>query len=291
MQKTFSYMAREIIIHNEKLFKRPLNIEDIIGTENYGYGISDEHLCLDKGKTSGGPLIVFDNDNIGRGIQIVDLTNKKKLHLALSIPATENDIKMLYRIASRIASLWKAKHIFVEEDKVKLQDIDIYIQHDIDISKNLLKDADKVFEGMDGTLFPCAIFPISFSIAQLQNYASNLEGFSTFLHEKQKIDVYYSTPLFVKLENTVCSVYVAIPDAPFILPNEPKMKFKQESEEFICGESYIFIHNLFAGEKFNKMNFNDFMNKIPSGKKSEFDYNHTLIEPLTTEELQTIFKS
>ena len=55
-------------------------------------------------------MIVFDNDNIGRGIQ-VDLTSKHELHLALSLPATENDVRMLYKLACRIASLWKAKHM------------------------------------------------------------------------------------------------------------------------------------------------------------------------------------
>ena len=74
-------MAREIIIHNEKFIKRPLSIEDIIGSEHYGYGIADEYFRLSKGETSGGTLIVFDNDNIGRGIQ-VDLTSKHELHLA-----------------------------------------------------------------------------------------------------------------------------------------------------------------------------------------------------------------
>ena len=40
-----------------------------------------------------------------------DLTSKHELHLALSLPATENDVRMLYKLACRIASLWKAKHM------------------------------------------------------------------------------------------------------------------------------------------------------------------------------------
>ena len=281
-------MAREIIIHNERLVKHPLNIEYIIGSENYGYGISDDHFRLDIGKTSGGPLIVFDNDSIGRGIQIVDLTNKKKLHLALSLPATENDVKMLYKLAGRIASLWKTRHIWVEDDKVHLQDIDIYIQHDIDVSKSLLKDADEVF-GNEDTLFPCAIMPITFSIAQLQGFASNTKSFSKFLHEKQKLDAYYSTPLFHHVNDRYHVLYVVFDNGHIILPNIPRMSFHSEGKEISCDQSFIVCSNLFPNEKLSKISFTDFLDRIPTEKKSNFDIAHTLIGPMSIEELQSIF--
>lgn len=281
-------MAREIIIHNGQLFKHSLSIEDIIGSENYGYGISDDHFRLDIGKTSGGPLIIFDNDNIGRGIQIIDLSSKKKLHLALAIPATENDVKMLYKLASRIASLWKTKYIFVEEDKVALQNIDIYIQHDIDVSEKLLKDANEVF-GHEEILFPCATIPITFSIAQLQDFASNPEGFGTFLHEKQEIGAYFSAPLFHHVNDMFHVLYVVFDGGHIILPNTPQMSFRSEGKEVSCNQSFVVCSNLFPGEKLSKISFPDFLDRVPAEKKSKFDVVHTLINPMSIEELQSIF--
>lgn len=38
------------------------------------------------------------------------------------------------------------------------------------------------------------------------------------------------------------------------------------------------------------MRFNGFVNRVPSDKKMEFDYKPVLFNPLTSEELQAIFK-
>ena len=40
----------------------------------------------------------------------------------------------------------------------------------------------------------------------------------------------------------------------------------------------------------SKMRFDDFINRVPSEKKTEFDYKHILISLLTSDELQAIFK-
>lgn len=282
-------MAREIIIYNKKFIKRPLNIEDIIGSENYGYGISDEHFRLDIGKTLGGPLMVFDKNNIGRGVHIVDLTNKKELRLSLSVPATENDVKMLYKLASRIASLWNTKHIFVEEEKIDIQDVDIYIQRDIDFSKKLLKDVNETLE-LDKTLFPCAMIPITFSIAQLQDFASDFDSFSTYLHKKQEIGAYFSTPLFNHVNDIFRVIYVVFDDGHIILPNTPQMTLHFEGNNVNCDQSLVVCSNLFPDEKLSKISFTNFMDRVPAEKKSTFDIAHTLIEPMSIEELQSIFR-
>lgn len=140
-------MAREIIIHNASKTKTSLAIVDIIGNDNYGYGVFDQYYRLDMDKISEEFLLVFDNDCKGRGVQIIGLSSNKKLHLGLSLPTTENDIKMLYRLVTRIANLWKANHVLVEEDKVDIKDLDIYVKHDIDMNIKLLRDADNIFTG------------------------------------------------------------------------------------------------------------------------------------------------
>ncbi|MBR0453261.1 MAG: hypothetical protein IIX29_04900 [Bacteroidales bacterium] len=63
--------------------------------------------------------MLFDSDMIGRGIQIVD-SNRHEVHLALSMPATKEDVVMLYEVAIHVANLWKTDSIMVEEDTVSL---------------------------------------------------------------------------------------------------------------------------------------------------------------------------
>ena len=104
------------------------------------------------------------------------------------------------------------------------------------------------------------------------------------------ISAYKSAPLFAQLDDVICSIYVFFDNGAIILPRVPEMKFTQDGEIYTCEESYIFVHNLFEGEKMSKMRFDDFINRVPSEKKTEFDYRHILINPLTSEELQAIFK-
>ena len=282
-------MAREIIIHNASKTKTPLAIVDIIGNDNYGYGVFDQYYRLDIDKISEEFLLVFDNDCIGRGVQIIGLSSNKKLHLGLSLPTTENDIKMLYRLATRIANLWKANHVFVEGDKVDIKDLDIYVKHDIDMNIKLLRDADNIFtsEYID---FPCATNPISFTASQLCNYASDMRDFETFLHEKQSIGAYFSAPLFYEVNGVLNVLYVVFDEGHIILPDTPQMTFRSEEDEVICDNSFVACSNLFPDEKFSRISFVDFLKRVPTEKKSRFDCHHTLVEPMSIEELQEIFK-
>ena len=281
-------MAREIIIRNVAK-KAPLTITDIIGNDNYSYGVFDEHYRIYMDKISEDSLLVFDNDNIGRGVQIIGVGSNKKLHLALSLPTTENDIRMLYKLAARIASLWKANHIFVEADKVDIEDIEIYVQHDIDMNIKLLRDAENIFtsEYID---FPCATNPISFTASQLCNYASDMRNFETFLHKKQSIGAYFSAPLFYEVNDVLNVLYVVFDEGHIILPDTPQMTFRSKGNETVCDNAFIACPNLLPNEKLSRISFGDFMERVPAEKKSRFDCRHTLVEPMSIEELQEIFK-
>ena len=57
-------------------------------------------------------------------------------------------------------------------------------------------------------------------------------------------------------------------------------KYTRDGEVYTCEESYIFVHNLFEGEKISKMRFYDFVDRVPSDKETEFDYKHILVSPL-----------
>lgn len=284
-------MARELFIRNSRLLKKPLSMSDIVSGHKWSYGTLDDHGRLDKGKIdNNGPLIIYDTENIGRGIQILDHDSSKEIHLALVLPATEGDVRMLYEVAKRIAELWKSKQISVDGDKEDVSNLDHCIDFDIKTHKSVLRNARQIFNGSEYLNLACATLPVCISIEQLENFADDYNEFGHYLHEKQMISAYKSAPLFAQLDDVICSIYVFFDNGEIILPKEPEMKFTQDGEIYTCEESYIFIHDLFEGEKMSKMRFRDFVGRVPSEKKTEFDYRHILINPLTSEELQAIFK-
>lgn len=284
-------MARELFIRNSRLLKKPLSMSEIVSGHKWSYGTLDDHGRLDKGKIdNNGPLIIYDTEKIGRGIQILDHDSSKEIHLALVLPATEGDVRMLYDVAKRIAELWKSKHISVDGDKEDVSNLDHCIDFDIKTHKSVLRNARQIFNGSEYLNLACATLPVCISIEQLENFADDYNEFGHYLHEKQMISAYKSAPLFAQLDDVICSIYVFFDNGEIILPKEPEMKFTQDGEIYTCEESYIFIHDLFEGEKISKMRFRDFVGRVPSEKKTEFDYRHILINPLTSEELQAIFK-
>lgn len=284
-------MARELFIRNSRLLKKPLSMSEIVSGHKWSYGTLDDHGRLDEGKIdNSGPLIIYDTEKIGRGIQILDHDSSKEIHLALVLPATEGDVRMLYDVAKRIAELWKSKHISVDGDKEDVSNLDHCIDFDIKTHKSVLRNARQIFNGSEYLNLACATLPVCISIEQLENFADDYNEFGHYLHEKQMISAYKSAPLFAQLDDVICSIYVFFDNGEIILPKEPEMKFTQDGEIYTCEESYIFIHDLFEGEKISKMRFDDFVSRVPSEKKTEFDYRHILINPLTSEELQAIFK-
>lgn len=284
-------MARELFIRNSRLLKRPLSMSDVVSGRKWSYGTLDDHGRLEEGKISNnGPLVIYDTENIGRGIQILDHDSGKEIHLALVLPATEGDVRMLYDVAKRIAELWKSKHISVDGDIEEVSNLDHCIDFDIKTHISVLRNARRIFNESEYLNLACATLPVCISIEQLVSFADEYNEFGHYLHEKQKIAAYKSAALFAQLDDVICSIYVFFDNGAIILPREPEMKFTQDGEVYICEESYIFVHELFEGEKISTIRFDDFVNRIPSDKKTEFDYKHILISPLTSEELQAIFK-
>lgn len=281
-------MAREVFIHNSRIIKKCLSFTDVIGDENYAVSYLDEYMRFTTQESESCFTMLFDNDSIGRGIQIVE-TDKNSFHLAVNLPCTEEDVKMLYKLSRRIAYLWKSNHIIVEDTRVELPEIEKVEEQDIAMNKSLLADAPKVFGDDYATLY-CATLPICIPVKQLQGYSDDYQGFSQFLDEKQGLGAFYSCPIFYTLNGEVISLYVGISEGEFILPNKPQMSFMSDGKEVQCDKALIAIPEVFPDEKISKLDYQTFVDRIPKEKVSEFDCQHMLVSTLSLEELQSIYK-
>ena len=281
-------MAREVFIHNSRIIKKCLSFTDVIGDENYAVSYLDEYMRFTTQESESCFTMLFNNDSIGRGIQIVE-TDKNSFHLAVNLPCTEEDVKMLYKLSRRIAYLWKSNHIIVEDTRVELSEIEKVEEQDIAMNKSLLADAPKVFGDDYATLY-CVTLPICIPVKQLQGYSDDYQGFSQFLDEKQGLGAFYSCPIFYTLNGEVISLYVGISEGEFILPNKPQMSFMSDGKEVQCDKALIAIPEVFPDEKISKLDYQTFVDRIPKEKVSEFDCQHMLVSTLSLEELQSIYK-
>lgn len=281
-------MAREVFIHNSRIIKKCLSFTDVIGDENYAVSYLDEYMRFTTQESESCFTMLFNNDSIGRGIQIVE-TDKNSFHLAVNLPCTEEDVKMLYKLSRRIAYLWKSNHIIVEDTRVELSEIEKVEEQDIAMNKSLLADAPKLFGDDYATLY-CVTLPICIPVKQLQGYSDDYQGFSQFLDEKQGLGAFYSCPIFYTLNGEVISLYVGISEGEFILPNKPQMSFMSDGKEVQCDKALIAIPEVFPDEKISKLDYQTFVDRIPKEKVSEFDCQHMLVSTLSLEELQSIYK-
>ena len=80
-------MSRDLIVRNNHLIKKPLSIDDLVYGSTYAYGTLDEYdRMVEFDKIGDGPVVVYDRDHIGRGVQIEELS-KKQVKLSLPLPA------------------------------------------------------------------------------------------------------------------------------------------------------------------------------------------------------------
>lgn len=283
-------MACNISIKNSRLFKSSLSISDIIGKKNWMYGTSDDNGRIEDGKTDGsGPLVIYDPSSIGRGIQVLNIESNKEIQLSLPMPATDNDVCMIYRIAERIATLWKSRYIFVDEEEHSVLEIDSLIEEDLKINSGLFNVILKNEQEGNVRLF-CARLPICVTREELAGFASDYKSFGQFLHKKQKVDAYMSVALFAEFAGEISPHYVVFDEGEIILPKVPLMEYQVNEENYLCNKAYVIVSDLFPEEKSSRMDYNRFLDSIPDEKKSEFDCNHLMIHPLSTKELRDIFR-
>lgn len=54
--------------------------------------------------------------------------------------------------------------------------------------------------------------------------------------------------------------------------------------------AFVVATDLFPDEQISRVEYNEFLCRIPDDRKSEFDMNHIMISPLSKDELRHIFK-
>ena len=283
-------MARVIHIKNFKLIKRKLSVQEMLSGLSYHFGTQDEYGRMAQLDAIGnGPVIVYDDHHIGRGVQIVE-ANNKFVELALPIPSTSYDVEVFYNLANNIARQWSSKSIVdvdYEQD-VLLPDIDSLKERDIEKNIEFSSNAGSfkfyVFQ------LPSAFHPISIESHILQSFGTReaYALFADYLHSRQEIGAYYCRALTASLPgfDGVSGIYVLIEDGDTIIPIKPDAKYNSAEGVKEC-DHYLIAYNSESG--ILKTEYASFITKVPANSIEQFDASHWHLKPMSRELLESLF--
>ena len=283
-------MARIIRIKNSKLIKRKLSVQEMLSGLSYHFGTQDEYGRMAELDAIGnGPVIVYDDNHIGRGVQIVESSNKF-VELALPFPSTSYDVEVFYNLAKNIARQWSSKSVVdvdFEQD-VQLPDIDSLIDRDDEKNIEFLSKADSF--KLDVFQLPSAFHPISIDSETLKSFGTKetYSLFADYLHSRQEVGAYYCRALTASLPGLdgVSGIYVLIEDGDTIIPIKPDAKYSTDEGAKVC-DHYLIAFNSESG--LLKTEYASFITKVPANYIEQFDATHWHLKPMTRELLESLF--
>ena len=258
-------MSVEVKIKQNSIFKKKLDITDVINLTGLSYGVCDENYRLIPGETAAHTLL-YDKNRLARGIDAS--IDKTDIVLLLSLPTTPFEIHSFYHAVEKICNALKTKTYIREEEKVNLKDNPQYIKMDEEgsvagleaISEKLEKDKYNRFEiyGICN--------PISIGANEIKQIGNRLDLFEEYLHRLQSLDVYYAAPRVYRVQNKLVGIYAIGVDIVSVVPTEPYIVLNQ-----IQGveEWYVMLK---TGKT---IKYKDFIENIPA--KEYYDFNHVIV--------------
>ena len=258
-------MSVEVKIKQNSIFKKKLDITDVISLTGLSYGVCDENYRLIPGETAAHTLL-YDKNRLARGIDAS--IDKTDIVLLLSLPTTPFEIHSFYHAVEKICNALKTKTYIREEEKVNLKDNPQYIKMDEEgsvagleaISEKLEKDKYNRFEiyGICN--------PISIGANEVKQIGNRLDLFEEYLHRLQSLDVYYAAPRVYRVQNKLVGIYAIGADIVSVVPTEPYIVLNQ-----IQGieEWYVMLK---TGKT---IKYKDFIENIPA--KEYYDFNHVIV--------------
>lgn len=258
-------MSVEVKIKQNSIFKKKLDITDVISLTGLSYGVCDENYRLIPGETAAHTLL-YDKNRLARGIDAS--IDKTDIVLLLSLPTTPFEIHSFYHAVEKICNALKTKTYIREEEKVNLKDNPQFIKMDEEgsvagleaISEKLEKDKYNRFEiyGICN--------PISIGANEVKQIGNRLDLFEEYLHRLQSLDVYYAAPRVYRVQNKLVGIYAIGADIVSVVPTEPYIVLNQ-----IQGveEWYVMLK---TGKT---IKYKDFIENIPA--KEYYDFNHVIV--------------
>ena len=105
-------MSVSVRIKQKSLFKKKLNIEEIIKLTNLSYGVSDENYRIIQNEI-GKHTLIYDKNKLARGIDIS--LNDTDVVLLLSLPTSPSEIRKFYEVIEIICKKFNTQKTILEK--------------------------------------------------------------------------------------------------------------------------------------------------------------------------------
>ncbi|MBP3890630.1 MAG: DUF4299 family protein [Solobacterium sp.] len=284
-------MSLNIRITQEKgFFKKEINIKDLIQSD-YECGFRDVFGRLRHENYSYGTLVVYHPEHIGKGVIIPwKSSRREEIELNVEFPATIYDIEVLYELTKRICAKWKTEMFYQNEEAYTLVNIEelcaIAKMNNMNhLAWNQGEDVEEGIVRLQGVMWPLYLKEEQIESFSLQQDA---EGFAQFLHNYQKEDLYYASPIVYRLPEDLgyVGIFAITATTESIIPMEPFRPMHSEAYPL-----NLFVVSLVSLEEqriVGRISFADFLESVDAKHLEKYDEKHYLLPPLSEEEIHTM---
>lgn len=252
-------------IKQKSLFKKKMNLEDIIKFTGLSYGVCDENYRLDRDEI-GEHTLIYDEAKLARGFEL--WLEGSDVLLSLSLPTAPSEIRLFYSLVEKLCNEFNTKKYLREDEEAYLYEDEEFIKWDEEASIVALEEMTSKTEDEYRCFEIFGIYnPIAIGQRELQRIDCNLNNLEEYLNEIQSLDVYYETPSVYRKKDTneLFGIYSIVADIPCVVPNKPYIILDQ-----IKGINYWYV----MIRKGMTVTYDDFINHISS--KEYYDANHVI---------------
>lgn len=279
------------VVVKQKLFgSKTMPLEVILGEELTFGSYSNEGLEVKK--ITGSEIVVFDLKNMARGFTVIwNLKEKKQIALSLPLPSTKKEITDFCLAVRRIAEYWNGK-IEVDGVKMSLEEFEKGLDFHLKSNEAFIKGfCEEIISGKNNNLsFPAIRFDLTVGLKEAKVFIEEPDEFAEWLHEKQNTVAASPDARFYEDEGEICAYYMVVSGISAILPKEPKVPLGAQNpftgKALEC-EHWSVVFGI-GREPIGKLEFSDFMGRVPKEKIVEFDDDKIQILALTEEEIRKI---
>lgn len=252
-------------IKQKSLFKKKMNLEDIIKFTGLSYGVCDENYRLDRDEI-GEHTLIYDEAKLARGFEL--WLEGSDVLLSLSLPTAPSEIRLFYSLVEKLCNEFNTKKYLREDEEAYLYEDEEFIKWDEEASIVALEEMTSKTKDEYRCFEIFGIYnPIAIGQRELQRIDCNLNNLEEYLNEIQSLDVYYATPSVYRKKDTneLFGIYSIVADIPCVVPNKPYIILDQ-----IKGINYWYV----MIRKGMTVTYDDFINHISS--KEYYDANHVI---------------
>ena len=285
-------MSIDVLIERKLFGNKTMPLEVILGEHLYfGNFVEDQLNVGELGETE---FVAYNPKSIGRGFSVVwNPKEKKKIALRLPQPSTTSELKDFYAAIERMVNYWDGK-LIVDGSRVSLPDfISAYDDMVVFNNKIIKQFSQQILNGEHDTLtLYSAMWPLAIGKEEASLFIENTNYYAEWLHEKQSMDVYFSSPKFYMGDNGIFARYILTNNMPAIFPYQPMVPFgatdPTTGKHLECIEWLILLGIEGEKEPLSEIEYSKFLGLIPESKKTKYDGSHFLLAEMSEEEIRQL---